>query len=121
MRYSFGALRSCPGILRVESSGGRRHQQANRSILLVQHEEPAVAGQAEAQVRATGARSPLLGVLLSDEFQQRLRLSIVVEQDPPNGILAALGQIVGIDVEDLAAGLSPNTSRPFSAGTASSR
>ena len=43
-------------------------------------------------------------VLLLNDLQEGLRHSPVVEQNPPDGILAAARQLVGLDVEDLAAG-----------------
>ena len=45
----------------------------------------------------------LLDVLLDDELEQRLPRALVVEEDPADRRLAAVRQVVGVDVEDLAA------------------
>ena len=42
-------------------------------------------------------------VLLGDELEQRLPRALVVEEDLADGRLAAVRQVVGVDVEDLAA------------------
>jgi hypothetical protein len=69
------------------------NQQPNGAIALVQDQNLPVGSLAEAQVRAPGRRLALLGVLFLDRLKQRLRDPAVVEQDPVNGSLAALGQV----------------------------
>ena len=62
-----------------------------------------VRAHPQPEVGARRGRLALRRILLANQLQQRLLLALVVEQDAPDGVLAALRQRVGVDVEDLAA------------------
>jgi len=72
-------------------------------VPLVQHENLTARARTEAQVRSRGRHLALRDVLLLDELQQRFCRALVVEQNPADRVLPALGKIVGVDIEDFTA------------------
>ena len=44
-------------------------------------------------------------ILFLDDLKIRLRHTVVVQENPADGLLSSLRQVVGIDVENLAAGV----------------
>src|SRR5262245_23382799 len=71
--------------------------------MLVEQKDAALRAGSEPKVGAAGRRPALPGVLLANQLQERLRSISVVEQDAADGVLTAGRQLVGMDVEDLAA------------------
>ena len=95
-------MRSSAGSRRTQFHEGQtdavprcsRHDLANHTVLLVQHEEPARRPFSEVQIGTCGQLATLLGVLRPDELKQSLAFSAVAKKNPTDRVLPALRQVV---------------------------
>src|SRR5690606_15732028 len=91
-----------PGLFLTISPEASGNQLADDAIVLVENEYLARRPKTESQVGAAGLVFARSRVLFADQLQQGLALATIVEQDAPNGVMAAA---VGVrtNVENLAA------------------
>src|SRR5688572_24854389 len=79
------------------------NQQADGAVALVEDQDLAVRSEPEPQIGPGCWHLPLLVVLFFDQLEQRLRHTVIVEQDPADGTLSAARQFVGAEIKYLSA------------------
>src|SRR5262249_34295866 len=97
-----------PRSARGGGRGGRTvgDEQTDDAVALVHDEDLALRPHPESQVGAQRLRLPLRLVLLLNQLQQRLLRALVVQHDAADARLPAVRrQLVGIEIEDFAAGI----------------
>ena len=80
------------------------HQLADGAVLLVQDEHLPIRSGTEAQIGAGRGIFALFSILGLNQLEQRPGFTPVVEQNPADGILSAVGKVVRIEVKDFSAG-----------------
>jgi hypothetical protein len=75
-----------------------RYELTDRAIMLIQNKHLPGRSGTVTQVRARGRLLALFAILLLYQLEQCLRLAAVVKQNPSDGILSAVREIVRINV-----------------------